>query len=150
MKKLLLAAALAVGLGLSVPAPAVAQDTAYAPGTYMTVQGIFIEDGQFENYMDYIAERYRANQDFAKQKGWISSYRIFSNVNRRADEPNLYLLTEAPRMATPQEQVERDRLMSEAMQQTARQATEASGQRVKLRRLGSNLMLQELTLKARR
>ncbi len=150
MKNMLLAAALAVGLGLSAPTQAVAQDTPYTPSSYMTVQGIYIEDGQFENYMDYIADRYRANQDFAKQKGWISGYRIFANINRRADEPDLYLLTEAPRMPTPQEQVERDRLVSEAMQQTARQATEASGQRVKMRRLGSNLMLQELTLKARK
>lgn len=150
MKKILLAATLAMGLGLSVPTAAMAQEKVHAPGTYMTVQGIYIEDGQFENYMDYIADRYRANQEFAKSKGWISGYRIFANVNRRGDEPDLYLLTESQRMPTPQEQVERERMMSEAMRQTARQAEEASGQRVKLRRLGSNLLLQELNLRPRR
>ena len=150
MKKLLLAAALAAGLSLSAATPAVAQETVSTPGSYMVVQGIFIEDGQFENYMDYIADRYRTQQEFAKQRGWITGYRIFQNVNQRGDEPDLYLLTEMPRMATPQEQVERERAMSEAMRQTTRQSAEASGQRVKMRRLGSNLMLQELNLKPRR
>lgn len=149
MKKILMAATLALGLGLSMPTAAVAQERSYAPGGYLTVQGIYIEDGQNENYMDYIADRYRANQEFAKSKGWISSYRIFANVNRRKDEPDLYLLVEAPRMPSPQEEVERDRQMSEAMRQTARQAEEASGQRVKMRRIGSNLLLQELKLLAR-
>lgn len=150
MKKLLLAAALAAGVAMSGALPASAQESVYTPGTYMTVQGIFIEDGQFENYMDYIAATYRRNQDFARQRGWITGYRILQNVNRRGDEPHLYLLVEMPRMATPQEEVERDRAMEQFMNQTARQATAASGQRVTMRRLGSNLLLQELNLRPAR
>jgi hypothetical protein len=149
MKKILMAAALAAGLGMSMATPAVAQSASYSPGSYMSVQGIYVEDGQFENYMDYIADRYRTSQEIAKQKGWISGYRIFANANRRGDEPDLYLLVETPRMATPQEQVERERQMNEAMRQTTRQAEEGSGTRVKMRRMGSNLLLQELNLKAR-
>jgi hypothetical protein len=150
MKKLLLAAALAAGVTMSAAMPAAAQESAYTPGTYMVVQGIFVEDGQFENYMDYIADRYRRNQDFARQRGWITGYRIFANVNRRGDEPHLYLLTEMPRLATPQEELERERTITQAMRETTRQATEGSGQRVTMRRLGSNVLLQELTLRPAR
>lgn len=149
MKKMLMAAALAAGLGMSMSTPAVAQSASYSPGSYMSVQGIHVEDGQFENYMDYIADRYRASQEIAKSKGWITSYRIFANVNRRGDEPDLYLLVESPRMATPQEQVERERQANEALRQTTRQAEEGSGARVKMRRVGNNVLLQELNLKAR-
>lgn len=148
MKKFLIASLLAAGLALS--APVAAQDSAYTPGTYWTVQGIFIQDGQFENYMDYIAGNYRRSQDFARRSGWITGYRILQNVNRRDDEPDLYLITEMPRLATPQEEVERQRRLNEHMQQTTRQATEGSGQRVTMRRLGSNLLLQELNLRAAR
>lgn len=148
MKKMLMAAVFTAGLAMS--APAIAQESAYTPGTYMVVQGIYVEDGQFESYMDFIADRYRRNQEFARQRGWISSYRVFSNVNRRNDEPHLYLITEMPRLATPQEEVQRERAMNEAMRETTRQATEASGQRVQMRRLGSNILLQELTLRPRR
>lgn len=151
MKKLLLAAALAIGTMASVPTPAFAQESAYTPGTYMEVQGIYVEDGQLENYMDYIADRYRRVQDFARQRGWISGYRIFANVHRRGDEPQLYLLTEYAKVATPQEQMEREqRVMNEAMRETTRQVEEGSGRRVTMRRLGNNLLLQELILKPQR
>jgi len=148
MKKTMIAAAFAVSLAFA--APAAAQETAYTPGGYWVVQGVYIEDGQFENYMDYIADRYRASQDIARRRGWISGYTILANVNRRQDEPDLYLITEMPRLATPQEEVERERIMTREMNQTTRQATEASGQRVTMRRLGSNLLLQELNLRPAR
>jgi hypothetical protein len=148
MKKMLMAAVLAAGLAVSTPS--LAQESPYTPGTYWTVQGIFIQDGQFENYMDYIAGNYRRSQDFARRSGWITGYRIFQNVNRREGEPDLYLITEVPRLATPQEDVEREQRLNAYMQQTTRQATEGSGQRVTMRRLGSNLLLQELNLRPAR
>jgi len=137
----------AVATGLAFATPLAAQENAYTPGGYMTVQGIMIEDGQFENYMDYIAATYRRSQDFARRQGWITSYRIFSNVNRRAGEPDLYLLTETAKMATPQEDLERERQLNTYMAQTTRQATEQSGRRVTMRELGSNVLLQELNLR---
>lgn len=148
MKKMLTAALLATGLALA--APAAAQESAYTPGTYWTVQGIIVEDGQFENYMDYIASTYRRSQDFARTNGWITSYTILQNINRRNDEPHLYLITEFPRMATPQEEMERERRTNEHMRQTTRQATEMSGQRVKMRTLGNNILLQKLDLRPAR
>lgn len=147
MKKTMIAAAFAASLAFAVPAAA--QESAYTPGGYWIVQGVFIEDGQFENYMDYIADRYRANQDFARRRGWISSYTILANVNRRHDEPDLFLVTEMPRLATPQEEVERERAMTREMNETTRQATEGSGRRVTMRRLGSNMLLQVLNLRPR-
>ena len=148
MKKIILSSLLAATMMLA--GPATAQDSVYTPGTYWVVQGITVEDGQLENYMDYIAATYRKSQDFAKQNGWISGYTILQNVNRRLDEPHLYLVTEMPRLATPQEEVERERKLNEHMQQTSRQATEQSGQRVAMRKLGNNLLLQELDLRAAR
>ena len=148
MKKLLTSALLAIAIPLSVPASA--QESVYTPGGYWNVQGIHIEDGQFENYMDYIADRYDRSQQFARRQGWISGYDILVNVNAREDEPDLYLIVRMPRLATPQEEVERERRLNEHMAETTRQATEGSGQRVTMRRLGSNLLLQELNLRGRR
>lgn len=148
MKKFVLM--MAVTTGLAFAAPVAAQETVYTPGTYMTVQGISIEDGQFENYMDYLAASYRRSQDFARRQGWITNYRIFQNVNRRSGEPDLYLITEAARLPTPQEDVERERQLNAYMEQTTRQATEQSGRRVTMRRLGSNILLQELNLRPAR
>lgn len=148
MKKTLMVVAFSAGLALSTPS--FAQDTSYTPGGYVVVQGVHIEPGQFENYMDFVADRYRASQEFARRQGWITGYSILVNVNRREGEPDLYLMVNMPRLPTPQEQAERDRAFERELQQTARQAEQASGQRVTLRRLGSNMLLQELTLRPRR
>ncbi len=157
MKKTLMATLLATGMALSTPAAAqdaatsaAAQESAYTPGAYWNVQGIYLEDGQYENYMDYVAGNYRRSQDFARRSGWITGYTILANVNRREDEPHLYLITEMPRLATPQEDVERERRLNDHMRQTTREATEGSGRRVTMRRLGSNLLLQELNLRPAR
>lgn len=148
MKRILLSAALAVApVFCMTSSPALAQDSVYTPSGYWNVQGIYLEPGQFENYMDYVADRYRKSQDYSRSKGWITGYRILVNVNRRQDEPNLYLITEMPRLATPQEDIEREKMFNQAMAETTRQAEEGSGKRVSMRRLGSNLLLQELMLK---
>jgi hypothetical protein len=149
MKKLLIAAALSAATLTLAPTAASGQASVYAPGSYWSVQGIHIEPGQFENYMDYLADRYRKNQDFAKAQGWISGYRMLVNVNKRADEPDMYLITEFARMPDAKEQVERDAMVERNLRETARQAEQASGQRVSMRKLGSNVLLQELTLKAK-
>lgn len=148
MKKFLMAVALTAGIAVSSAAPA--QDSAYTQGNYWQVQGIFVQDGQFENYMDYIASTYRRSQDFARARGWITGYRILGNVNRRENEPDLYLITEFRQPATQAESAERERLLNAHMEQTTHQADEGSGRRVTMRRLGSNLLLQELTLRPAR
>jgi hypothetical protein len=149
MKKLLIAAALSAASLTLVPTAAAAQALSYAPGSYWAVQGIHVEPGQFENYMDYVADRYRRNQEFAKAQGWISGYRILVNVNKRADEPDMYLITEFARMPDAKEQMERDVAVERNLRETARQAEQSSGQRVSMRKLGSSMLLQELTLKAK-
>lgn len=148
--RIVLAALLAASpLAVCMSTPASAQESVYAPGGYWIVQGIYLEPGQFENYADYLAGQYVKNQEFAKQQGWITGYRMLVNVNRRRDEPDLYLITEVPRLPTPQEQSEREKKMNAAMATTTRQAEEASGQRVTMRRLGSNTMLQEMIFKSK-
>jgi hypothetical protein len=148
MKKLLVAATLAAGIALA--SPTIAQEVPYTPGAYMVVQGIYVKDGQSANYLDYLSGTFSRSQDIAKQRGWITSFRVFANVNRRRDEPDLYLITEMPRQATPQEQVERERILNQAMSQTTRQAEEASGRRLEMRTLGSSILLQEMSPRAGR
>jgi len=154
MKKILTATLFAAGMAFSAPALAqpadAARESSYTYGTYWNVQGIYLEDGQFENYMDYLAGVYRRSQDYARTRGWISGYTILGNVNRRENEPHLYLVIEFPRLTTPQEDTEREALLNAHLQTTTRSATEQSGQRVTMRRLGSNLLLQELNLRAAR
>ncbi len=88
-------------------APAAAQDFPVTGGDYWTVGEITIDDGHFGDYADHLAGLYRKSVDFQKSKGWIKASYILANVNKRAGEPDLYLVTIADRPTTPAEDEQR-------------------------------------------
>lgn len=62
MRTMLIAAALACAA-----LPVAAQDRSYTPGTVWTFNHIDIAEGQSENYMDYLAKDWKADQEFRKR-----------------------------------------------------------------------------------
>jgi len=99
MHKLMLGALGAAMMLGSVPA--VAQEVPLVGGDYWDVTSVKIDDGHFGDYADFLAGRFRKNQEYAKSKGWIKAYYVFSNINNRSDEPDLYLVTVSDHVATP-------------------------------------------------
>jgi len=124
--------------------PAAAQDFAVKGGDYWTVAEITIDDGHFGEYADHLAGLYRKSVDFQKSKGWIKASYILANVNKRADEPDLYLVTISDRPTTPAEDEARAKETNAYLQSSARQGDTQSGERAKYRHLGGNMLLQEL------
>jgi hypothetical protein len=124
--------------------PAMAQDFPVKGGDYWTVAEITIDDGHFGDYADHLSGLYRKSLDFQKSKGWIKASYILANVNKRAGEPDLYLVTIADRPTTPAEDEARAKEINAHLQSTARQADTQSGERAKYRKLGGNMLLQEL------
>ena len=82
--------------------------------------------------------------EFQKSKGWIKDYYILSNNNKRAGEPDLYLVTIFDHVTTPAEDIAREKEFNAYMAQNTRQQDAGSGQRAKFRKLGGNFLLQEL------
>ena len=130
---------------LMFASPAVAQDFPLRGGDYWEVAEITIDDGHFGDYADHLAGLYRKTSDFAKSKGWIKSYHILSNFNKRSNEPDLYLVTISDRLATPAESEAREKEMNAYLQSSQRQQDAQSGARAKFRHLGGTMMLQEMT-----
>ena len=97
MRKTMIAALGAATMLFAVPAAA--QDFPVTGGDYWTVAEITIDDGHFGDYADHLAGLYRKSIDFQKSKGWIKASYILANVNKRAGEPDLYLVTTYPNMA---------------------------------------------------
>jgi hypothetical protein len=124
--------------------PAAAQDFPVKGGDYWTVAEITIDDGHFGDYADHLAGLYRKSIDFQKSKGWIKSSYILANVNKRAGEPDLYLVTIADRPTTAAEDEQRAKETNAFLQSSARQADTQSGARAKYRTLGGNMLLQEM------
>ena len=145
MYKSMLAALGAVTLTFAVPAAA--QDYPLKGADYWTVAEITIDDGHFGDYADHLAGAYRKTNDFARSKGWIKSYHILSNVNKRGSEPDLYLVTISDRLPSPAEDVTREAEMNAFLATSARQQDAQSGARAKFRHLGGSQLLQEMVYK---
>jgi hypothetical protein len=141
-------AILAAAATLSFAMPARAQDSALIAGNYWEVAAIDIEDGQDENYSDYVATQWRRTQEYARQQGWIQSYYVLANAYPRHDEPDLYLVTVSNRMPTPAEEETRSRQFEQFMRATSHQLSAQSGERVRMRRLLGNTLLREMTFRA--
>jgi hypothetical protein len=142
MRKLVLAAVAAGTMLWAVPSAA--QELPLKSGDFWDVGAVTIDDGHVGDYADFLAGQYRKNMEFQKSKGWIKGYYILSNVNKRAGEPDLYLVTIFDHMTTPAEDIAREKEMNAFLQQTTRQGLAASGQRATYRHIGSDMLLQQM------
>jgi hypothetical protein len=97
-------------------------------------------------YADFLVNKARRQNEFAKSKGWIKAYYILSNNNARKDEPDLYLVTVSDRIPTPAEQIARNKEMNAYIQSDDRKEIAASGQRATYRHITGDMLLQELVL----
>jgi hypothetical protein len=123
---------------------AVAQEIPLDPGNYWDITAISVDDGHFPDYADYLAGQWRKEEDYSKSKGWTKGYFVLANVNKRKDEPDLYLVRILDHVPTNAEQLAREKEMNTFMSQTSRQANAGSGVRAKYRTIGSNELLQEM------
>ena len=142
MRKFLIgAAALAAAM---MTAPAVAQQSSMKPGPMWTAARIAVEEGQMQNYMDYLTKTYMANQDYAKSQGWLLEYHVLQSVNPRDGEPNIVLITRFADMPTAAEAERRSDILNKRMSQDDRSAAAASGDRNKMRRLMGSVLYREM------
>jgi hypothetical protein len=142
MRKMMFAALGAATMMWCVPAAA--QDFPVKGGNYWSVSEVTVDDGHFGDYADHLAGLYRKTVDFQKSKGWIKASYILANVNKRAGEPDLYLVTITDRPSTPAEDEARNNETNAYLQSSQRQGDSQSGERAKYRKLGGTMLLQEL------
>jgi hypothetical protein len=140
--------ALAACAAAMFTAPVLAQQSSYTPGVYWEVSSITVEPGQDENYVDWLATQWRTQEEFSKSRGWIREYHVLANNNRRANEPDLYLVEVYDHVPTTAEQVQRQRAFEQMMSRDPHQLSTESGGRATMRRLTGSMLLQELNLRA--
>ncbi|HEV2595079.1 MAG TPA: hypothetical protein VGU01_07770 [Sphingomicrobium sp.] len=144
MRKLILGA---LGATLMMSAvPSNAQNLPLVGGDYWDVTAVKIDDGHFADYADFLVNKARRQNEFAKSKGWIKAYYVLSNNNPRKDEPDLYLVTVSDRIPTPAEQLARNKEMNAFLQSDDRKEIAQSGQRATYRHINGDMLLQELVL----
>jgi hypothetical protein len=124
--------------------PALAQESSYKLGPLWTAARIDVEDGQYENYVDWLNKVWVDNQAFAKKQGWIMDYYVLDNINARDGEPDLILLTRFKDFPSVAELDRRNAIINKRMSQDDHTADAASGERKKMRRQMGSVMYREL------
>ena len=124
--------------------PAIAQQSSYKLGPLWTAGRIDVEDGQYENYLDWLTKVWVDNQAFAKSQGWILDYYILDNINPRDGEPDLILLTRFADYPSVAETDRRNAIINKRMSQDDHSADAASGERTKMRRQMGSVLYREL------
>jgi hypothetical protein len=132
------------GASVLTTTAAVADQWPLVGGDYWEVTGIHVKDGGSLGYATFLAGEWRANQEFAKSKGWIKGYTILANNYPRKGEPDLYLVTITDRLVTGAEGEKRTDEYMEWRKKTISQMQKESGDRLEVREVGSNSLLQEL------
>lgn len=142
MKKTILVAI--GGVALAFASPGFTQAIPLEPGSYWDVTEVTVDDGHGAEYADFLASQWKPNQEFAKSKGWIKGYHVFGNPYKRANEPDLYLVTVYDRVPTAAESLAREKEFDAYLKSNSRQRDAQSGVRAKYRKVGGTTMLQEL------
>ena len=138
---------LLIAVFLLFPLAAMAQDD-YDSGSYWTVTGVDTKPGHFDDYMTDLNNIWQKSLDMMKADGKVLSYRVFGNVNGRADEPDLWLFVEwksaADMLDTPKEYFDAN---AAKLFGSVDKSTDANIKRGDLRTIGSNTLLRELSFK---
>ena len=121
--------------------PALAQSNPFIGGDFVDVASVTIDDGHSLDYAKFLAGYWRAQQDFMKEQGWITSYELLANIHKRPGEADLYLVQRSKSMPDGAEIARRDQIMRDKMKMTEAQMEASSGERAKFRHvIGSSLM----------
>lgn len=135
-------------LALAVSLPATAQDeNPWKAGNYWNVSGIHVKDGGGLKYAQYLATEWVKTQEYAKAQGWISDFMVLSNTHPREGEPNLYLVTISPSLASSDEADKRGKMMREFNKTTIAQMNAQSAGRTEIREVGGQMQLRQLVLR---
>ena len=146
MKKMmnaLLVLSICCGLG-TLPARVSASDWPMVPGDFYEVTGVHLKDGGALAYSNFLATEWKADQEFAKSKGWIKSYMVMSNVYPRKGEPDLYLVVISERLPSGADADKRDDEYTAWKKKSQAQLQKEMGNRLEFRELEGNSLLQEL------
>lgn len=137
------AAALLVGLAT----PAAAEDSRYEPGNVWYVSDIDVLDGQFENYMTWLADEWVKFRKLNSIHGNEVGYHVLANTNPRDGEPDLFLVTINKDFVKVAEALATEKKINEAMAKDRKQFEKESVERAPMRKVMGNIELIELRLK---
>jgi hypothetical protein len=140
----LLSLALFASLGST---SALAQDNTrgWEQGYVVQVTEVHTKDGMFNAYINDLSNVWRKFLEAQKEDGLVISYGMYSNVNPREGEPDLYLTVTYKNWAAFDSGVEYFEKLGSEIMGSMDDMREANIDRGELRTIGSTYTLREIT-----
>ena len=139
--------ALLFSASVALPTPALASDYPMTPGDFWEVTGVHVKDGGAFAYAKFLASEWKADQEYAKSKGWIKGYLVLGNVYPRKGESDLYLIVISERLANGPESEKRIDEYTAWKKKSSAQLEKESGNRLEIREIQDSELLQEMKFK---
>ena len=126
---------------------ALAQDNTrgWEQGHVVQVTEVHTKDGMFNAYINDLNNVWRKFLEAQKEDGLVISYGMYSNVNPREGEPDLYLTVTYKNWAAFDNGVEYFEKLGSEIMGSVDDMREANVDRGELRTIGSTYTLRELT-----
>lgn len=132
---------------LGAAAPASAQDSRYDVGNIWYVSSIDVLDGQFENYMTWLADEWVKFRKLNALHGTEVGYHVLSNSSPRNGEADLFLVTIHKDFLKIAEALALEKKVNAEMAKDRRQFEKEGAARAPMRTVMGSMELIELTLK---
>ena len=116
-------------------------------GNVWYVSDIDVLDGQFENYMTWLADEWVKFRKLNAQYGNEVGYYVLANTQARDGEPDLYLVTINKDFQTIAEGLATEKKINEAMAKDRKQFEKEGAERAPMRKTMGSIELIELKLK---
>lgn len=146
IKKYLAASAAIAAFALS-SAAALADDHPYTQGPVVNVASIRTEYGKSEEYMKYLANTWKPEQEAAKKAGLILSYRVISVEPRGENDPDIYLVINYKNWAAMDTLQADEEAIEKKIEGSLTASMAGAADRAKIRRVVGSWTGQELVFK---
>jgi len=146
MTRKMTSAIIATALLFGAAAPVSAADSRYDVGNVWYVSSIDVLDGQFENYMAWLADEWVKFRKLNALHGNEVGYHVLGNSTPRHGEPDLYLVTVHKDFLTIAEGLATEKKINDAMAKDRAQFEKEGAERAPMRTVMGDMELIEFKL----
>lgn len=120
---------------------------AYESGTVWEFTEVKTVDGHFDDYMQWLATQWKAQEEALKKAGVIKSYKVLVAMDPREHEGDLLLAVEYPNMAVFDRSVADQYALQKKIFGSLVQASKEQADRSSIRTIKSDYLMREAVLK---
>jgi hypothetical protein len=139
--------AMALAGSMAWAGAALADDHSYTEGPVVNVSRIRTVDGHFDDYMNFVATKWKAEQEAAKKAGDVLSYQVLTVEPRTPDDPDLYLVITFKNWAALDGSIAKNDAIAKAVDGSVSAANKGEMDRASIRRVLGSETMQVLNLK---